>query len=221
MASGASKAHSVTLPPRRPWSEWVRESLAAIENGQATPPAPGRSARDDAAQGVQRGAPNDGPADHGPLLVPSPELLRRIHGSAWGEALRLTDVRRQRRAVGLDAGVRAIARSLETSAARVSDLLQIIDALTVTDVQLIGISDGPADDTWEAVEARGHARLAALSFRALRSIARLPTFRRIAEVKRLGETAAASRSIHRVRASDHSADVGHSETFTHSHQEGP
>lgn len=187
------------LPPsRRTWSERIQEAFAELDVDAAAPGAPaptgaGAATRSKSAD-VQNPESTAHPAERGPTIVPSPDVLRATHRSAWGNALSLAEVRRQRRAAGLDAGVRAIARSLETSAARASDLLQIVDALTVTDVQLIGLLGGPEGDTWTAIEERGHARLAALSFRALRTVVRLPMFRRIAQIKRLAEQAPAGSS---------------------------
>ena len=176
---------SAVLSPRRMWSGWVAEAFAALENGDATPTMPGRTTRTDAALASPHEPVNA--AGRGPPIELSAELLRKTHGSAWGKALRIANLRLQRRAAGLDAGVRAIARSLETSAARVSENLQIVDAFELIDVQRIGLAGGADDESWTAIEDRGHARLAALSFRALRSIARLPTFARIARIRAHGQ----------------------------------
>jgi hypothetical protein len=98
------------------------------------------------------------------------------HPSAWAAAVRIGEVRARRRAQGLDTSVRAIATEVGCSRGHAGDCLKIRDAFS--DALLYFIAENGTQDD-------GRARLARLSFRALRSLARLPThLARIREVRR-------------------------------------
>lgn len=104
------------------------------------------------------------------------------HASAWAEAVHIGNVRARRKAQGLDASVRAIATEVGCSRGHAGDCLRIRDAFN--DTLLYFISDNGSQDD-------GHARLARLSFRTLRSLARLPThLARIREARRLSNQSA-------------------------------
>jgi hypothetical protein len=115
---------------------------------------------------------------------PSDEVLHLTDGSAWGDALRIGALHGRRAAENLGASVRGLSRAVGSSASRVGDLRQIRDAVTDSDVLLIGLADEPSAEAIQDFELRGHALLARLSFRALREVARLPRFTRVAEVRR-------------------------------------
>jgi hypothetical protein len=79
---------------------------------------------------------------------------------------------------GLDASVRAIATEVGCSRGHAGDCLKIRDAFNDTLLHFVGENDSQD----------GGARLARLSFRTLRSLARLPTgLARIREARRLSD----------------------------------
>jgi len=118
-------------------------------------------------------------------------------GPAWLLAVWLGVVRERRGKFQRDTSVRGIQREgdpsgprFEASVSRVGDLLMIRDAFGPNDITMIGLSDGPSDEEFQSPELRGHARLSRLSFRALRSVARMPRWQRYSEVRRLAAEAA-------------------------------
>jgi hypothetical protein len=90
-------------------------------------------------------------------------------------------------AAGFDATVRAVAREVGSSTRRIGDLLNIFDAFSDSAILFIGLPFIESDDDLSLLEARGQAPLARLSFRALRTVSRLPPYSRNIEVRRLAE----------------------------------
>jgi hypothetical protein len=81
--------------------------------------------------------------------------------------VRIGNVRGRRKAQGLDISVRAVATELGCTRGHAGDCLKIREAFSDTLLSFIGENDSQDD---------GHARLARLSFRTLRSLARLPNW---------------------------------------------
>lgn len=123
---------------------------------------------------LDRSAPAPKSPDAEPSVKPASVIER--HPSAWAEAVHVGKVRDRRKAQGLDVSVRAIANDVGCSRGHAGDCLKIRDAFSDTLLHFIGENDSQDD---------GRVRLARLSFRTLRSLARLPTdLARIREARR-------------------------------------
>ena len=109
--------------------------------------------------------------------------------SAWNQALRLGALRDDLRTRNADASVRAVARRAQSSPGRVGELLQAYD--TFKDIVLLS-----------GQEAEGV--LYNLSFRSLRSVARIPSvFARMRELRRLSNVAQRSERPHHEGPGEH------------------
>jgi hypothetical protein len=109
--------------------------------------------------------------------------------SGWASALYVTALRDELRSAGGDASVRGIARALSWSSGQVGDLLKIREAFPEPAVDWLGFTrDDRGEDPLEFSE-RGRRRLELLSFRCLRSVARLPYGERLIKVREVAKSA--------------------------------
>ncbi len=120
------------------------------------------------------------------LLEAAPSAIDQEQVTAWSEAVRVAACRESLSALELRASVRSVARRLNMSAGRAGDLLQIYDAFSRSCVEAIGVLANPTEFPGCSIDQIGHHCLDLLSFRALRRLSRLPSWReRVFGVRRL------------------------------------
>ena len=169
------------------------DDLSIVKGRRSTRPS-----RDRHEAGTVRKSPRSPPIARGRALGTIDELRAQAtafarptgdRSSAWNQALRLGALRDDLRTRNADASVRAVARRAQSSPGRVGELLQAYD--TFKDIVLL----------W-GQEAEGV--LYNLSFRSLRSVARIPSvFARMRELRRLSNVAQRSERPHHEGPGEH------------------